>query len=173
VVGTYYPPEGSTPTGGVAAIANEGALQRHAKALGLLRPDSHQLPTLLPLTDTLSLEQHAAASLLVVRAGNTPKNAVEEAVTPLGRHHVLGILFNGVEGLNRLYCKYGYHRGNTALARSGQSLVHQVLAAIGDTYWVQMQNAPTPTSGTTVTINDTAPTTDRYNLTICEILAAQ
>jgi Domain of unknown function (DUF4082)/Bacterial Ig-like domain/Bacterial Ig domain/SdrD B-like domain len=64
---------------------------------------------------------------------------------------------------------------DNAIARtpgSGQSLVHQFLASIGDTYWVQMQNAPTPTSGTTVTINDTAPTTDRYNLTICEILPA-
>jgi hypothetical protein len=29
---------------------------------------------------------------------------------------------------------------------------------------------PTANSGTTVTINDTAPTTDRYNLTICEVL---
>jgi len=64
---------------------------------------------------------------------------------------------------------------DNAIARtpgSGQSLVHQFLAPIGDTYWVQMQNAPTPARGTTVTINDTAPTTDRYNLTICEILPA-
>src|SRR5262249_46252256 len=55
---------------------------------------------------------------------------------------------------------------------SGQSLVHQYLTPTGDTYWVQMQNAPTPTSGTTVKINDTAPTGDRYNLSICEILPA-
>jgi hypothetical protein len=34
---------------------------------------------------------------------------------------------------------------DNAIARtpgSGQSLVHQFLAPIGDTYWVQMQNAP-------------------------------
>ena len=31
---------------------------------------------------------------------------------------------------------------------------------------------PHSASGTTVTINDTAPTTDRYNLIICEILPA-
>lgn len=55
---------------------------------------------------------------------------------------------------------------------TGQSLVHQYLAATGDTYWAQMQNAPTPLSGTTVIINDTAPTTDRFNVTICEILPA-
>jgi hypothetical protein len=64
---------------------------------------------------------------------------------------------------------------DNAIARtpgSGQSLVHQFLTPVGDTYWVQMRNAPTPASGTTVPINDTAPTTDRYNLTICEILPA-
>jgi Concanavalin A-like lectin/glucanases superfamily/Galactose oxidase-like, Early set domain/Bacterial Ig domain/Kelch motif len=62
-----------------------------------------------------------------------------------------------------------------AVARTpgtGQSLVHQYLATIGDTYWVQKQNAATPLAGTSVTINDTAPTADRYNLSICEILQA-
>ncbi len=53
-----------------------------------------------------------------------------------------------------------------------QTIVHQYLATGGDTYWVQRQNSTTPTSGTVVTINDTAPTTDRYNLSICEILPA-
>ena len=64
---------------------------------------------------------------------------------------------------------------DNAIARTpgaNQTLVHQYLAPVGDTYWVQRQNQPTPASGTTVTINDTAPTTDRYNLSICEILAA-
>jgi hypothetical protein len=58
---------------------------------------------------------------------------------------------------------------------ANQTIVHQDLenlAAAYDTFWVQMQNAPTPLSGTTVTINDTAPTTDRYDLSICEILPA-
>ena len=64
---------------------------------------------------------------------------------------------------------------DNAIARtvgSGQTLVHQYLSPVGDTYWVQMENAPTMLSGTTVVINDTAPTSDRYNLAICEILAA-
>jgi hypothetical protein len=52
-------------------------------------------------------------------------------------------------------------------------LVHQVLTTLGDTYWVQMLTNSVPVSGTSVTINDTAPTTDRYNLSIVEILAAQ
>lgn len=62
---------------------------------------------------------------------------------------------------------------DSAIARTagtGQSLVHQDLTSAGDTYWVQMQNSPTPTSGTSVTINDTAPTSDSYNLSVVEIL---
>jgi hypothetical protein len=54
----------------------------------------------------------------------------------------------------------------------GQSLIHQDMSSTGDTYWVQMQNAPTLLSGTSVAISDTAPTFDRYNLAICEILPA-
>ncbi len=64
---------------------------------------------------------------------------------------------------------------DNAIARTvgtGQSLVHQYLTPAGDTYWVQMQNSPTPLSGTSVSINDTAPTGDRFNLSIVEVLAA-
>ena len=39
----------------------------------------------------------------------------------------------------------------------------------GDTYWMQRQTATTPLSGTSVTINDTAPTGDSYNLSIVEV----
>jgi len=56
---------------------------------------------------------------------------------------------------------------------AGQTLVHQYLAAVGDTYWVQRTLTPTPLAGTSVTLNDTAPTTDRYNLFICEIRPRQ
>jgi hypothetical protein len=62
---------------------------------------------------------------------------------------------------------------DNAIARtvgSGQTMIHQYLTPSGDTYWVQIRSATTPAAGTTVTVNDTAPTTDRYNLAICEIL---
>ncbi|WP_267278202.1 galactose oxidase-like domain-containing protein [Arthrobacter sp. CDRTa11] len=52
-----------------------------------------------------------------------------------------------------------------------QTLVDQFLAPAGDTYWVQRQNTPTAASGTLVTINDTAPTNDMWNLAVIEILA--
>jgi parallel beta-helix repeat protein len=64
---------------------------------------------------------------------------------------------------------------DNAIARTpgaNQTIVHQDLSSTGDTYWVQRENAPTLLSGTSVTINDTAPTGDRYNLAICEILPA-
>jgi hypothetical protein len=51
-------------------------------------------------------------------------------------------------------------------------MVHQYLATVGDTYWVQRTTAATPVAGTAVTINDTAPTGDRWNLTIVEVLPA-
>jgi hypothetical protein len=53
-----------------------------------------------------------------------------------------------------------------------QTMVHQFLAPKGDTFWVQSQTRTTPLAGTVVTINDTAPAGDRYNLSICEILPA-
>ncbi len=53
---------------------------------------------------------------------------------------------------------------------AGQSLVHQNLTAAGDTYWVQMQNSPTYNAGASVSINDTAPTGDRWNLAVVEVL---
>ena len=67
---------------------------------------------------------------------------------------------------------------SAALSRTAgpnQTIVHQDLQSSPsgtDTFWVQMQNAPTPLSGTTVTINDTSPTADTYNLSICEVLPA-
>ena len=45
-------------------------------------------------------------------------------------------------------------------------------ARVGDTYWTQRRSATTPAAGTPVTINDTAPTGDRWNLSLVEILPA-
>jgi len=52
---------------------------------------------------------------------------------------------------------------------ASQTLVDQDLAPVGDTYWVQRQNTTTPNSGTSVTINDTAPTGDQWNLALIQI----
>ncbi len=52
---------------------------------------------------------------------------------------------------------------------ANQTLVSQATDSAGDTYWVQSTTAPTASTGTPVTINDTAPTTDRWNLELIEI----
>jgi fibronectin type 3 domain-containing protein/O-glycosyl hydrolase len=64
---------------------------------------------------------------------------------------------------------------DNAIARTvgaGQTKVDEYLAPVGDTLWVQRQTSPTPLTGTTVTINDTTPTADRWNLALIEILPA-
>jgi fibronectin type 3 domain-containing protein len=62
-----------------------------------------------------------------------------------------------------------------AIARTpggGQALVHQwVDTSVGDTFWVQNVVEAFGAAGSTATINDSAPTTDRWNLAAIEILA--
>jgi chitodextrinase len=53
-----------------------------------------------------------------------------------------------------------------------QTMVDQFLSPSGDTFWTQRQTTTTPAAGTTVTINDTAPTADRWDLVAVEVLPA-
>ena len=63
---------------------------------------------------------------------------------------------------------------NAAIGRTlgaGQTMVHEwVDFAVGDTFWVQSRTAAVASSGTLVTLNDTAPTTDMWNLAAIEIV---
>ena len=68
-------------------------------------------PPVIPLTDSLSIQQHVDASLLVVRAGRTSREAVEQSIELLGKKNILGIVLNGVEVRNHLY--YQYYSGTT------------------------------------------------------------
>jgi Mrp family chromosome partitioning ATPase len=63
-------------------------------------------PPVIPLTDSLWLQQQADATLLVVRAGQTPREAVEQTIELLGRKNILGVVLNGVEARNHLYYQY-------------------------------------------------------------------
>ena len=55
---------------------------------------------------------------------------------------------------------------------SGQTMVDQYFSPSGDTYWTQRRTATTPAAGTSAVINDTAPTSDRWNLSLIEIAPA-
>jgi hypothetical protein len=55
---------------------------------------------------------------------------------------------------------------------SGQALVAQWIdTGSGDTYWTQDSMAATTGAGQTVTLNDTAPTGDHWNLAAVEVLS--
>jgi len=102
----YFLPAGK-PDGNPTELMQSGALSGVMAALAAqfewIVIDS---PPLAPFTDTLSLKKESDGSLLVVRAGRTPGEDVENAMSLLGREHVLGIVLNGVDGLDRLYSKY-------------------------------------------------------------------
>jgi len=73
-------------------------------------------PPALLVTDSVALSHYADATLLVARAGFTPRDSIEEAIQAIGRNRVLGIVLNGVEGLNPSYAKYyrSYYSHSTA-----------------------------------------------------------
>jgi len=64
---------------------------------------------------------------------------------------------------------------DNALGRApaaGQQLLHQSFSPSGDTYWVQSLSSVVPLKGTNVVVRDLAPTSDQYNLSICEVVPA-
>lgn len=63
-------------------------------------------PPVIPVTDSISMQQHADATLLVVRAEQTPREALEQTMELLGKKHILGIVLNGMEMRNHLYSQY-------------------------------------------------------------------
>jgi hypothetical protein len=61
---------------------------------------------------------------------------------------------------------------DSAIARTvgaGQTKFDEFLASTGDTDWTQSQAAPGAAAATKVTLNDTAPTKDRWNMAAIEI----
>lgn len=62
-----------------------------------------------------------------------------------------------------------WDRATARTLGSGQTMVDQYLASVGDTFWVQRLTNPTSGPGT-VTLSTTAPTNDRWNFAAIEIL---
>jgi Mrp family chromosome partitioning ATPase len=79
-------------------------------------------PPTTPIAEILALKAQTDATLLVARAGRTPREAIEETTRNLGRDHIIGIILNAVEGLDRIYSKYyGYVKpGSTVKAQSSK-----------------------------------------------------
>lgn len=79
-------------------------------------------PPAVPLTDTLSFRDCVDACLLVVRADVTPREAVEAAVARVGKKHLIGMLLNGAEELDRLYSDYRKSYGRGSSGKNKKSL---------------------------------------------------
>ncbi|HJT71368.1 MAG TPA: CpsD/CapB family tyrosine-protein kinase [Terriglobales bacterium] len=71
-------------------------------------------PPVIPIVDTASIKDSADAILLVARAGQTQQPAIDEALRVLGTDRLLGIVLNGVEGLDRGH--YEYYKSYTSRA---------------------------------------------------------
>ncbi len=70
-------------------------------------------PPTTPMAEILALKVLTDATLLVARAGETPREGIESAIQTLGRDHIIGIVLNGMEGLEKVYSKYyGYVQPN-------------------------------------------------------------
>ena len=131
------------------------------------------------VTVTASLSQSVGASITVVSftgADNTGLNRAGAIGNSAGTNASVGApsasLVTSRNGSWVFGVGNDWDRAVNRTAGNSQSVLHQYLATVGDTYWVQEQNSSTALSGTQVFINDTAPTTDRYNLSIVEVLPA-
>jgi capsular exopolysaccharide synthesis family protein len=68
-------------------------------------------PPALALSDAFALRQHADGTLLVARAGVTPKTAVDDAIKLIGRKHIVGMVLNAIDQSEDAYSKYpNYYR---------------------------------------------------------------
>jgi hypothetical protein len=120
-------------------------------------------------TVTATLSQAVVSSLTVIAfSGASTTGAAAAAGSGSGAPSVTLVTTQNNSWIFAVGNDYDNAIARTPLA--GQSLVHQDLAPVGDTYWVQMQNAPVPLSGTSTTVGDSAPVTDRFNLAAVEIV---
>lgn len=171
---------GITVTGVTGANLTWALVRRTNAQLGTAEIWRAFAPSVLSnVTVTASLSQSVAASITVVTFTGADTTGLNGAGA-IG-NNTSANASSGAPSASLVTTRNGswvfgagndWDRALTHTAASGQRVVHQYLATVGDTYWVQEQNSPTLLSGTTVFINDTAPTTDRYNLTIAEVLPA-
>ena len=68
-------------------------------------------PPVVPLTDAITLSRLSDGTLFVVRADQTPRQAVDEAISQVGQRNIVGIVVNGVQELNDNYYKYAKYYG--------------------------------------------------------------
>jgi len=99
------------PAGGSRANASEllqtaalaGVMSKLLPRFDWIIVDS---PPVLPLSDATSLTRYVDATLLVARADQTVREAIDETIAIIGRQRIVGIVLNGVNSFDRSYSKY-------------------------------------------------------------------
>lgn len=66
-------------------------------------------PPVGPVPDVLAIKGRADGCLWVLQAGSTPRELVDESIQQVGRTSILGMVLNGVDGMESGYSSYyGY-----------------------------------------------------------------
>ncbi len=114
-------PSGTIPPNPSELISSEDMLKliTELKARYQNRVIIVDSPPVISLTDSVILSQKVDEVILVVRANNTPKEAVSDAISNLGEANIMGIVlnrFDSVSHYSRRYKykytdKYGYNYG--------------------------------------------------------------
>jgi len=100
--GAFQP---SSPTELLHPPELSGLFQRLAAEFDWIVVDC---PPVLSLSDAVALKNHVDGILLVARAGCTPAKAIEDAISLVGKRHVIGMVLNGIEDSDQPYS--AYHR---------------------------------------------------------------
>lgn len=105
-LGFYLLPAGAPAASPVELLQSQSFTQVVRSLVSLFDWILIDSPPVSPLADTSVLKAQADATLLVVRAGVTLRETVGEAVQLLGADHVIGIILNGADGMDRSYYRY-------------------------------------------------------------------
>lgn len=132
---------------------------------------------LTAVTVTASLSQSVSSSITVVSFKNVDtsgSNGSGAIGAVISKHALTGAPTAALTTTrnNAFVFAVGTDWDN-AIARTpapGQAIVHQYMAPIGDTYWVQRTAGAIPLAGSVVTMKDVAPTNDRWNFAAVEIV---
>jgi capsular exopolysaccharide synthesis family protein len=105
-LGLYFLPAGtvqSSPPDLLHSGRVEQALATYRRHFDWIIVDA---PPILAVTDPAVLCQNMDGALLIARAGQTPKEFVDEALQTLGEERTVGIILNDASDLNVSYKKY-------------------------------------------------------------------
>ena len=114
-LGWHFLPAGTPPENASELLHNDvvsGILQKLGPSFDWILLDS---PPVAPLADSVSFARSVDGVLFVMKADSTPKEAVEDAISLVGKKRVVGVVLNGIQESDHLYHRYSeyYGRGGT------------------------------------------------------------